>query len=161
MARTLHRRAILAGTAALAASAASAAAPAALAAPSPDARLIALCAEFDRLERRIGDLFDGPGAIDDDAARDAAVTPIFAQQAALLPEILTLRATTLEGLAARARTMMREDLELRPDEMVASEFVNERLLGVVLRDLVALAGAQRTPARPPALSHSTTAGGRA
>jgi hypothetical protein len=161
MARIPHRREILAGTAALAGAAATPAASVAAATPNRDSRLIALCAEFDRLERRIGVLFDARDDTQGNDAFDATIEPIYAQQAALLPEITVLRATTLEGLAARARTMMLEDLELRPDEMVASEFVNERLLGLVLRDLVELADAQRNPARPSVLQQPSTAGGNA
>jgi hypothetical protein len=62
-------------------------------------------------------------------------TPNEEMQAPILDRLCTLRATTLEGYFARARTVLLEDLELHPAEMVELGSTNERLLGALLRDL--------------------------
>lgn len=88
-------------------------------APHPDAELIRLCAEFDALQRAWLDvLHANPGAecgsleeavieAAEDLARDA--------QAPLLDRILSLRAATLEGAHAIARSLALWDAELLKD----------------------------------------------
>jgi len=53
----------------------------------------------------VGELFDGPARIEDEAERDVALRPIEAAQDALLDRLCSLRATTLEGHHARAATL--------------------------------------------------------
>jgi hypothetical protein len=101
----------------------------------PDAELIAACAEFDALERQRAGVFHGPDAIADETARITLFAFIQEMQEPILDRVYSLRATTLEGYFARARTVLLEDLELHPAEMVASGSTNERLLGALLRDL--------------------------
>jgi len=116
----------------------SAAPPAALAA-HPDAELIATLLTFDAMERRVLATYDGPDAIEDEDERQAFVRPIVAAQKLLMDKICALRATTMEGLLTRVRTVLFEDQDIMPDS-IASTYVNERLLGSLLRDLSVLAG---------------------
>jgi arginase family enzyme len=102
----------------------------------PDAELIAACAEFDALESQRAGVLHGPDAIVDEAARNKLFAFIQEMQKPTLDRVCSLRATTLEGYFARARTVLLEDLELHPAEMVESGSTNERLLGALLRDLV-------------------------
>ena len=70
---------------------------------SPDAELIAVCAEFDACDRRVRYIYD-EAAMDEDATA-AAAAPLFAREGELLERLYQLRATTAEGMLARARTL--------------------------------------------------------
>jgi hypothetical protein len=83
----------------------------------PDAELIAACAAFDALERQRSNVFHGPEAITDEAPRLTLFAFIQEMQEPILNRVCSLRATTLEGYFARARTVLLEDLELHPAEM--------------------------------------------
>ena len=117
-------------------------------APAADGRLIALHAEFDRLQRQLHILFAGPEpeTVEADDAFEAQAMAICDQQALILDELTTLHAISFAGLAARMRTLTLEGLHLDPAEMIASEYFNQRLLGLMLRDLVALADTGRADA---------------
>ena len=53
-----------------------------------------------------------------------------------------LHAVTLEGLQARARTIVLEDLELDPVvDAIEARSTNDRLVAAPLRDLLAMGGA--------------------
>ena len=138
---TILRRAALLGAGAVLALP-GVAAPAG-ASPGTDADLIAACAEFNVLERQFLALFDGPGRIEDDDEREEPVARIHEAQKPILDRIVRLRATTMNGFLARIRTIMLEDLDLNPNKMAASQFMNEQLLGAFLRDFADLAGVAR------------------
>lgn len=70
-----------------------------------DAELIALCAAFDRIERKRVAILNDPATPEDDAIRDALVTPLHNEQDNLGPKIWATPATTLEGIQAKARTV--------------------------------------------------------
>jgi len=103
--------------------------------PSPDAELIRLCAEADALEHSVRSLYtDGSSPIEDDAERDRAQAPLEAQQKPLFDRICCLRATTLEGHVARARTLRTWAPDFGDDE---GGSYDSRLLGALLRDMLA------------------------
>jgi len=109
---------------------------------SPDAELLAACAAFDALERQYVALYDGPDAIEDDDECEAAARPIRLKQKPLLDKLTNLRATTLEGHLARIRSLVLEDQQLDIEELATSSYINQRLLGMVLRDLAEQAQAR-------------------
>jgi hypothetical protein len=103
------RRALLGGTAALLA---GAVVTATTIAPqnggaSPDAELIALCAEIDALEDKI-DSFTIKGAtIEEEEAQDKLAQPFADEQEPLIVQLCDMPATTIEGIRARARTLVK------------------------------------------------------
>jgi len=76
---------------------------AAASAAHPDAALLAALSEFDALELRIKASY---GAIDDEAEGETFREPLHARQDTLLDQIFDLRAATLDGWTARARSML-------------------------------------------------------
>ena len=117
--------------AALAAALATAAAlPALAATTSPDAELIALCDEFNVLERHFLASFD---RIPDDDTRDLANGPIHEAQAELVERMSELTATTIEGFSALAGAiaLWAPDVLDRWDEGDLSE----RMIAMIVRDL--------------------------
>jgi hypothetical protein len=109
----------------------------------PDTELMAACAAFDGVERRLLSFFYGTGAIEDDDEQREALLPIEEERDRIVRLICSLRATTLEGHLARARVVMLEDLDLNPAEDAESSYLNVSLLGALLRDLAEHAGARR------------------
>jgi len=109
----------------------------------PDDALMAACAAFDNAEREYVGFHYGPDAIEDDDERQEAIEPNEQKRRDLVQLICSLRATTLDGHLARARVVMLEDLDLNPAEDAESEYFNVSLLGALLRDLAAHAGARR------------------
>lgn len=63
----------------------------------PDVELLAACAVFDTLEHQVDALYDGPGRIEDDDKRQAAIDAIGIQQEPWLVRICKLRAVTPAG----------------------------------------------------------------
>lgn len=111
---------------------------------TPDAELIDLCACCDALQDRVDALHVRPSddmSIDQELvwekARDVVVEPISDQQEALFERICEHRATTSQGHAARARTLLGWDKDLCRDG--DHHCWSEQLVGAVVRDLVALA----------------------
>jgi hypothetical protein len=109
----------------------------------PDAELMAACAAFDAAERAYLNFYHGPNVIEDDDEREEAMAPVLDERDRLAQLVCSLRATTLEGYLARVRIVMLEDLELDPAEDAKSDFLNESLLGALIRDLAEHAGARR------------------
>ncbi len=110
--------------------------PAQFATPTgEDGELVAACGQFDALQRQVGELFDGPARIEDEAERDVALRPIEAAQDALLDRLCSLRAATLEGHHARAATVALYD----PDILgkIDEGHIVERMVAALLRDLTA------------------------
>ncbi len=126
------RRGVLGGAAALTV------APAALATPAdlhPDAELIAVCAEFDAIERHINSHYAGGSRkIEDDEERDVAIAPFQEAQEPLLERIIELRASTPDGFIARARTLALWDTEAIR-HIGPENYLNERMLVALLRDM--------------------------
>ncbi len=105
----------------------------------PDAELMWLCAEIDRLEDEWLSLYAKPGATQEEAIAaedraDAARDGFFARQAPLIERIGAMTATTLEGLKARARTIVK----WAPDALGKPKMdAGELMIAALLRDLVA------------------------
>ena len=137
MSAGLSRRGALCGlTAATVAAAAPAtkargSAPGPTAIVHPDAELLRLASEFQALDHRYAAIVD---ATDDDAEQDALLAPVCEAQDALLPCLLACRATTLEGIRARAACVVL----FAPDYVWAledSSHTDALLIGALLRDL--------------------------
>jgi len=110
---------------------------------SPDAELIRLCAECDALQARIDAHYAAPWehlSPAEQTAReqaiDAANQPLTDQKDPLLERICDLRAATLEGNAARARTLMAWD---KDPCWTHDGCWNSQLTGAIVRDLTAVA----------------------
>ncbi|EHM01399.1 hypothetical protein HMPREF9946_02138 [Acetobacteraceae bacterium AT-5844] len=104
-----------------------------------DAELLADHAAFDELERRSNQMH---ADIKDDDALLEALRRIDAEQKRLLNRMASRRATTLAGLAARARTFLLYMPDVIPGERGADpdEYVNRRLPDILLRDVCHLTG---------------------
>ncbi len=96
---TTSRRGLLYGSVAAALATAATALPAPAATAQPDAELIALCDEFNVLERAYVASFD---LIADDDTRTLANGPLHEAQEELVERMATLTATTIDGFAALA-----------------------------------------------------------
>jgi len=102
----------------------------------PDAALIAVCAEFDAIERHIVSHYAGGSRkIEDDEERDVAIAPFQEAQAPLLERIIALRATTPDGFMARARTLALWDLDAMR-QIGPGHYLEDRMLAALLRDMV-------------------------
>jgi hypothetical protein len=129
----------------------AAAPPAADSTPDPDAVLIAEHLAFDTLERRWLQMFEEfpDGAYEE---REAAQEPLVAAQACLVNRMAKTRATTMAGLAARVRTVLLENRDLRPGLRAddPGEFRNRRLMDMLFRDVCLLTGVTPENALEPA-----------
>ena len=110
------------------------------AAASPDAELIRLCAECDALQGQVDAVWaedkthlSVPEQIAIEHIRDAAQQPLLERMDPILERICTLRATTPQGHAARARTLLMWD---KDPCWVEAECWNDQLIGAIVRDLV-------------------------
>lgn len=109
---------------------------------NPDAELIGLCAECDALQTRVDATYAVPvdegltcaQEIAREKARDIANEPLHAAQDPLLERICELRATTPEGRAARARTLLGWD---KDPIWTHDGCWNSQLIGAIVRDTVA------------------------
>ena len=138
------RRGLLAGLAGIGAvtlaGASLAGAAPAQAASGDDAELLATIAAFDALEREIKATYDGCGdTIEAEVAADLVRMPLKARQAPLLSRICALRAVTVQGWQARARSLMLWDGD--QDIFAVSEddlngYWDDRMLAALFRDLV-------------------------
>ena len=109
-------------------------------APSPDAELIRLCDAFNALEAKIQAAYsDGPEGIEDDNARDDFLEPIRAAQDDLLCQIEAIRATTMQGVMARAAMFAGWADDILAD-WAESHSYDERMLLALVRDAAALSG---------------------
>ncbi len=115
-----------------------------LVAEEPNAELIGLCARCDALQDQVDALHVRPSddmTIDAEIAweqaRDVLVQPISDRQEILFERICELQATTPQGHAARARTLLGWDKDVcHPGK---HHCWSEELIGAVVRDLVATA----------------------
>lgn len=108
---------------------------------NPDAELIGLCAECDALQDRIDATYVVPSGgltraqeLAREKARDIVQEPLRAAQDPLLDRICTLRATTAQGRAARARTLLSWD---KDPCWTHDGCWNSQLIGAIVRDTVA------------------------
>ncbi len=110
-------------------------------AASPDAELIRLCAKCDALQAKMDAFFEGDPTRDMtvseartfDRARMVALKPFEDAQDPLLERICELRATTPQGHAARARTL----IAWNKDPCWTHDGCwNSQLIGAIVRDLV-------------------------
>jgi len=104
---------------------------------SPDAGLIALCADLDRLQHQIDALFPMDWTEMTDAglgAADAAARPLEAEQRLILTQLCALTPVTMPGYAAMARSAV----QLRPDLLCAGPHAgpDKRLMAAVVRGLM-------------------------
>lgn len=140
---TISRRALFAGAAAVPVAAVI---PPAAAPTEADAELIATCAAFDALERRILAFYsDGATPIEDDDERDEAIDPLSGQQEKLLDPICAMRAVSLRGMRARAATLVLN----APHVLEPSHHWESRLCAAVLRDLLGTVPLDGGPATIP------------
>ena len=105
-----------------------------------DAELIDLCARCDALQNQIDALHLRPATdmpvskeLAWEEARDLLIKPIADQQEPLLEQICALRVTTLQGHAARARTLLDWDKGVYWDS--DSPCWSDRLISALVRDL--------------------------
>ncbi|MGI4797148.1 MAG: hypothetical protein ACRYG8_24460 [Janthinobacterium lividum] len=97
------------------------------AAPSPDAELLAACAAFDTVEH------DRDAMFDDGTLTDEVNATLRAAQDLRVEQICTLRALTLPGLQARARSLLLFDDGFLERRLVHAP---DRIMAAILRDLV-------------------------
>lgn len=110
------------------------------AAASPDAELLALCDEFNEMERQIEVAYsDGPGGINDDNKRDEVLEPVRARQDAILDRMVTIRATTIEGVRARGVLFATWGDDILQDWAKSCGY-DDRMLFALVRDAAALSG---------------------
>jgi hypothetical protein len=122
----------LAGTAPIAALPAAADADALA---HPDRELLGLCAEFERLEAEYGAAYPAdPPSINAQEIALAEQARIGDVQSKLVDRMHKLRTTTLEGHAARARSLIRT----APDLIKTQGDAETMLLSAILRDLMGL-----------------------
>ena len=129
------RRAMLTGSGALLAGVTGflAASGAATAAARPDAELFRLCAEIDALEDKISSFTIKGATLEEGQARDKLARPFADAQGALIAQLCDTPATTIEGIRARARTL----LKWAPDwEDQKRSGYHYAMISALLRDLV-------------------------
>lgn len=109
-------------------------------AASPDAELIGLCAECDALQARVDAIWADrkthlpvPEQIAIERVRDVEQQPLLNAMDPLLERICEQRATTPQGHAARARTLIAWD---KDPCWVDDDCWNSQLIGAIVRDLV-------------------------
>jgi hypothetical protein len=112
--------------------------PAIAGGPDPDGELIALCAEFDALERGIKAYYPGGAKyILCDAERDNATAPLDQEQRGLIDRMCELRASTLNGIRARARTLVLWAADEAEGAECKSNCLDDRMRAAISRDLIA------------------------
>jgi len=107
-------------------------------AQSADAALLAACARFCALERRMLDVIEGPGRIDDDDARDPVLEVFRGAQRPQLDLLCRLRATSLTGHGARAAAFALWDGGETAHRAALHGLLEDRLLAALVRDLAGL-----------------------
>ena len=140
----LSRRALFGTGAGLSLAGSAAAAPLLTAdTANPDAELIRLCADCDAVQAKIDAIWaqkmthlPNPEQIAIEDVRTAAQQPFLEQMDPLLERVCKLQATTLQGHAARARTLLGWD----KDPCWVDDYCwNSQLIGAIVRDLVGAA----------------------
>ena len=109
----------------------------------PDAELLAVCEQFSALELMLYPPGLGLETIEEEHARDERNEPLNAEQSSLVEKLWDLRATTLEGFQARARSLLLWDSILTTAIENTEDYWEQVLLHALLRDLAGL------PDNPP------------
>lgn len=104
-------------------------------AASADAELVSACAVFETLEHQVGAIYDGPGRIEDDDNRQAAMEAIADRQLPWLERICELRAVTPVGWKAKARSFACWDRDALGTKFREGD-PSERILFALLRDML-------------------------
>ena len=140
MSRAIGRRGLVGPGASLLllAGAAMKAAPPAEAAGSPDAELLRVCAEFDALERQYVALH-GVETIEEEHANEPLINVVSARQQHLLDRLCELRATTMQGLRAKAETLANWDPTSTDED--PGRYWDDRMVASLVCDILAQAGA--------------------
>ena len=128
------RRGLLRGSAAIATVGAGMAAPALAAERERDAKLIRMCGEFTELDRQQCALYNAPDAPEDNALMDLALAPINECQGKLIDRICATPTTTLEGVQAKARSLLAFAPEMLDDDDFRATW-DYRLVASILSDL--------------------------
>ena len=116
---------------------------------SPDAELIAVCAEFDACDRQVNTVHGtGPGCIVDDTEATTATGPLFTRVGILLDRMDALRAATPAGIQARAHSLAQHGRHGEYSFDCPTTMVG-RLLAYLMRDAAALGGAGAIVSLPP------------
>ena len=102
--------------------------------PSDDADLLALIARFDAIERHIWG-GHGPETIEEEEAREAANKPLEDEQKALLQRICAMPTYTLDGLQARARSLLLWDAGAQFEKPGPDDYPDDRMTAAILRGL--------------------------
>lgn len=101
-----------------------------------DEALIAACVAVVAIESRRRDLFDGPGRIDDDSVRDAALGQLDAEERPFLEAAARTMPSTWTGHAVRAAAFLLMDAgALHHQARLGSD--GDRLLAAIVTDLAA------------------------
>lgn len=115
------------------------AAAAPVAAAGDDAELLSLLSEFDGWEHRYQATYNGAHTVEAEDAGESARNFCHAEQAKLIDRICALHAVTLDGMRARARTLLLwAPLDEGPAEEVAAASgypFDWRMRAALLRDL--------------------------
>lgn len=108
--------------------------------PRLDAELIQACRAMMAAQRAYDAIYDGPDAIEDDDAAARAAAPFAAQWETLLPELERLRASTSEGIKARAAALAAHNGHFG-SSFDHRDTMTGRMLDYLLRDAAVLAEA--------------------
>jgi hypothetical protein len=106
-----------------------------------DAELVALCDRFIEAHKAHGAAFDVPGlTFEQEAAAEEAAEPLAAEADEYLEQILSMKAKTLQGVAAVARAALGFCDRLKRDPTDPTHYLTERLASLLARDAAALCG---------------------
>ena len=100
-----------------------------------DGPLLAAAAAFCDVELRMLSLFEGPGRVEDDRARDLLLGPLRDEQRPHLDLLCRQRARSLAGHRARAIAFALWDDGDLADKAEEGDFLGERLLAALVRVL--------------------------
>ena len=102
--------------------------------PDADAELLAMIARFDAIERHIWGP-EGPDTIAEEEAWQAANKPLEAEQKALLQRICSTPTYTMEGLQARARSLLLWDAGAQFEADGPDDYPDDCMVTAILRGL--------------------------
>lgn len=141
MSATATRRTLFAGASAAilgsGITAGAAASVADLVPSNPDAELLLLCAQFDRLERQLQDACNAATTGEEEDAADLISANLRKEQAPILDQICATRAVSLEGLGAMAASLVLWDGDLFVECDEPNACTNERLKLALMRSVLA------------------------
>lgn len=101
-------------------------------APSDDTRLIAHCRKFIGLQKRLDDLLGSALTLEEEAAIEPALDALWEQERAVFRDVVTTRAHTAAGRAAKVEAMLSHVRGSIED--VEGAYWHERMLNSLMRD---------------------------